>query len=108
MSRMSSMFDREGHVQVSLACGALGAASILRYSAVHLVILDHDMPEGNGEDLLDWMKKNGKSNTPVITFSGIHENNLKMSQLGAQHMFSKSQVLQGDADSLILQYLSVS
>ncbi len=106
MAKLSTMFDREGHVQVSLVCGGLGAAGIMAWSKVDLVILDHDMPEGNGADLLDWMKKQGRSEVPVITFSGIPENNVRMSGLGAHHQFSKRQVLEGEADALIMQYLA--
>jgi hypothetical protein len=63
------------------------------------------MPEGNGADLLQWMRNYGV-NIPIITFSGIPQNNEIMISLGATHKFEKCQVLTGAADQLILSLLA--
>ncbi len=49
---------------------------------VDLVLLDHDMPNGNGHNLIHWMASTGRQNVPVLTFSGIHENNVRMMAFG--------------------------
>jgi hypothetical protein len=64
------------------------------------------MPHGNGADLLAWMKANNNK-TPVITFSGIPYNNISMMQNGADHLFGKGDVINGDADELIKKILEL-
>lgn len=105
MQHLQAMYHPQGHVQISLVPGGLAAASILHYcKSVSLILLDHDMPEGSGADLLGWMKEQGVS-VPVITFSGIPQNNEIMMGLGANHHFVKGDVLTGAADEIIRQYL---
>lgn len=99
-------FEPQGLVQFSVVPGGLAAAGIIQYCKVDLIILDHDMPEGNGLDLLDWMKKHNYK-IPVITFSGIQENNCNMITHGANYLFSKGDVIAGYADSLIEQLLGI-
>lgn len=98
------MFDSQGLVQISLVPGAAQAAGILSRVGAELIILDHDMPFGNGIDLLTWLKSNGHV-TPVITFSGIDANNDALMNAGATHKFSKNDVLNGLADQVIRKYL---
>lgn len=105
MAKLSSMFEHQGHVQVTLVCGGLGASAVIHWSKVDLIILDHDMPEGNGTDLIGWLKQEGKMGIPILTFSGIDANNAHMGALGARHVFSKEAVLAGEADALILGYV---
>ena len=77
------------------------AAAIIGSCSVDVILLDHDMPQGNGADLLNWMKKTGRS-IPVITFSGIPQNNQIMGTLGATYAyFQKEDVIGGKADDLI-------
>jgi CheY-like chemotaxis protein len=100
------LFEPQGRVVVSLASGGAAAAGVLGSSDVHLVLLDHDMPFGNGADLLRWMRASMDRAVPVITFSGIPENNQRMMELGATHEFSKSAVLSGQADDVIRSLLA--
>jgi len=103
-SHFATVFDPQGYIQISYVCGGLAAAGILYSMTVNLVILDHDMPDGSGSDLLEWMKNEGYE-APVITFSGIQSNNEILRTLGAEHIFSKRQVIDGEADSLIQELL---
>lgn len=99
-------FEPQGEVVFSVVSGGAAAAGVIEFSDVHLVILDHDMPFGNGADLLRWMRSSGKA-IPVVTFSGIPENNQRMVELGAAHCFTKHSVLSGEADALIREILGV-
>jgi CheY-like chemotaxis protein len=101
---LSEMYDAQGDVQFSFVPGALQAAAIIQSSQdVRLIILDHDMPHGSGTDLIRWMTKNAPG-IPVITFSGIDENNDAMVAasfvVNVSH-FSKSRVLAGEANARI-------
>jgi len=100
------IFDPQGLVQFTVVPGALMAAAIIMQCNVDLILLDHDMPQGNGTDFLNWLKTSGKT-IPVITFSGISENNTHMMGLGAHHQFGKQEVILGKADSLIKRLLQV-
>jgi CheY-like chemotaxis protein len=94
------IFDPQGIVQFSVVPGGVAAASIISSVKVDVILLDHDMPEGNGADLLAWLKEKGLT-IPVITFSGIPQNNAHMMTLGATHMFNKGDVINGAADAII-------
>jgi CheY-like chemotaxis protein len=102
----AAVFDVQGPVEFSFVPGGMAAAGVIGWRTVDLIILDHDMPHGNGPDLLEWMKAHDKK-IPIITFSGITENNDRMMQLGAHHHFGKSQVIEGKADALIKQILGI-
>ena len=106
INHFRDIFEPQGLVQFSMVPGALAAACLITQCRIDLVILDHDMPEGNGTDLLNWMK-NKNVTTPVITFSGLQQNNHNMKSLGAHHLFNKSQVIAGDADKLIKEILGL-
>lgn len=105
-NHFGNIFGAEHLVQCSFVSGSLAASSILSYCQVDLILLDHDMPHGNGTDLLNWMKNTGNK-TPVITFSGIPQNNISMMQNGANHLFGKRDVINGDADELIKKILEL-
>lgn len=105
-AHFQALFDHEGEVQVSLVCGAEAAAAILSSMTVDLILLDHDMPYGNGPELLSWMKQS-RLKIPVITFSGIPSNNDHLVHCGATHLFSKAEVTSGAADQLIKDLLQV-
>lgn len=106
LSHLNTMFEPQGIVQVSVVPGAIAASAVIHNCRIDLIILDHDLPEGNGSDLLGWMKKEQK-NIPVVTFSGIPENNLHMMNIGATHHFQKVEVIIGKADYLIKQILGL-
>jgi CheY-like chemotaxis protein len=100
LEHLLSIFEPQGIVQFSVVCGGIQAASIISSCNVDLIILDHDMPQGNGTDLLHWLK--GRNSTiPVVTFSGIPSNNINMMNLGATFLFQKEEVMTGMADNMI-------
>jgi CheY-like chemotaxis protein len=101
------LFVHEGIVQASFVCGAEAAAAILSSMEVDLILLDHDMPYGNGPELLQWMKAHD-CRVPVITFSGIPVNNDQLVRCGARYRFEKAEVIGGRADGLIKQLLRLS
>ncbi len=103
---MQGLFAHEGEVQASFVCGAEAAAAVLSCTTVDLILLDHDMPYGNGPELLEWMKDRG-CKVPVITFSGISSNNDHLVLYGARYRFSKSEVISGAADRLIKELLNL-
>lgn len=108
LDHFHDIFDSDGLVQISLVPGALAAACIIKNCKIDLIILDHDLPEGNGSDLLIWMKKNN-INIPVITFSGIPYNNAHMGNLGATYyFFGKEDVISGKTDDLIKGILTTN
>lgn len=100
------VFDPQGLVQISIVPGGLAAAGIISHCKIDVIILDHDMPEGNGQDLLNWLKSIN-STIPVITFSGIPYNNANMISWGATHFFGKNEVVIGQADDLIKSILGL-
>ena len=107
MDHFHQIFDSDGIVQVSIVPGAIHAASMIQSSKIDLIILDHDLPNGNGSDLLNWMKKHNH-NIPIITFSGIPYNNQHMVNLGATHLFGKEDVINGKSDEIIKFVLGLS
>lgn len=100
------LFGGQGQVQISIVAGAAQAAGLMERVGVELILLDHDMPFGNGGDLLAWLAATGRQ-TPVITFSGIPSNNAAMMAAGANHRFDKDEVIAGAADEVILKILGV-
>jgi CheY-like chemotaxis protein len=107
IEHFASIFGPQTEVQFSVVPGALAAAAIISSVKIDVIILDHDMPQGNGIDLLNWLKSKNLS-IPVITFSGIQQNNANMIVAGATHLFSKPEVMAGKADYLIRQLLELN
>lgn len=112
-TRFQDTYDPQGRVQFSFVPGALSAAAIMHVQKVDLILLDHDMPNGNGHNLIHWMASTGRQNIPVLTFSGIHENNVRMmdfahrSGMKSMHMFGKNDVIDGHADEVIRTLLGL-
>jgi CheY-like chemotaxis protein len=103
-------FEPQGECQFDFMASGIGVASSLLHLTPDILILDHDLPFGNASDLLQWMKENGKTNIPVLTASGVPENNDHMLKFGTElgievHRFMKYEVYQGKADGLILELL---
>lgn len=100
LTHLETILPHEGNVEVTAVSGGLAASAILDKVRVDLVILDHDMPNGSGPELLKWMQiKYG--HIPVITFSGIPGNNDHLMNLGATYKFQKDDVINGAADHII-------
>lgn len=106
LEHFHDVFPPEGHVQFSVVGGTMMAEAIIDKYPINLIILDHDLPYGNGSDLLTWMKEKDIK-IPVITFSGIPYNNAHMMNLGADHHFQKEEVISGKADNIIKQILTL-
>lgn len=112
-ARLRDMFGPDQLLQVSLVPGARQAAAVMLATNVDLILLDHDMPDGNGQSLLNWMVTTGLGQrVAVVTFSGIPENNRRMSAASSAHfkdfhVFSKEDVLTGSADGVIRSILGI-
>lgn len=118
MSHFNDIFERQGKIRISMLSGTLELANILvsitnlpfykkvTNYMIDLIILDHDLPYGNGTDLLIWFKKNNIK-IPIITFSGQPLNNKHMMKLGADYEFTKDEVIRGDADNIIREILEI-
>lgn len=102
---------RQSDVEVTFTSSGAAAASILNtLQHVVLIILDHDMPYGNGSDLITWLHANYK-NIPIMTFSGIPENNEHMKKIMnnfkmKSYQFNKDQVIAGEANEIILSIIN--
>ena len=122
---MKQLFDRQGTVDFTFTSSGIVAASVVEHmkniavqmsggnkaepSLLKLIILDHDMPLGNASDLLQWMNTK-MHNVPVITASGISQNNDHMKRIcddyGIEcHKFQKPEVTGGFANDLIKEIL---
>lgn len=73
-------FEPQGLVQFDFVCSGVVAGMIITNMHPNLVILDHDLPIGNGSDLIEWLAETGQK-IPIITASGIPENNQHMLDL---------------------------
>ncbi len=109
------IYGGEHLVQCSVCCGGQPAASFLSYQSagLDLVLLDHDMPMGDGVEFLKWFRKGFPLDAkpapiPVITFSGIEENNAALCDAGATHRGSKTALATGQLDGLITGLLRLT
>lgn len=103
--KLKEIFPNQGLIDFNFVSGGIAAASILNNLPHIAILLDHDMPYGNGADLITWMKENNRI-TPIITFSGIDYNNDNMEMMLKQynmpyHKFSKYEVFDGKADDVL-------
>lgn len=106
LQHFNEVFEHEGEVEVSCLPGGDFAKLMLEMISVDVILLDHDMPHGMGDEFMKWLRaRNNK--TPVITFSGITSNCQHLLDLGADYGFEKEAVIQGYADDLILSILNV-
>lgn len=116
------LFGHQGHVQVSVVPGGAFAAALFWFSSdggncgpafdeFDLVLLDHDMPIGNGTELIASMERNNPyqhlKRMPIITASGIPSNNDALMAAGATYKFTKQQIINGDADDLLRELLKL-
>lgn len=110
LNHLLSVFEPQGIVQFTTVPGSLAAATIINNCRIDLIILDHDMPQGNGPDLINWMKQNNK-NIPIITSSGIDSNNINLLNhaIGFNiYPFNKNDIVSGQTDKLIKKIINVN
>lgn len=104
-AHFSTVFGHEGLVQISYVCGGNQARGVVEYSKVNLILLDHDMPDGNGPAFLKWLRTRSHDSyncqIPVMTFSGISSNNDHLVSLGANILAAKQDVIAGLWDETI-------
>jgi DNA-binding NarL/FixJ family response regulator len=94
------------HRYVAKSCNsAAGAMDELKAEAFDVIILDYNMPEMSGLDLLHWMQKE-KINTPVImlTAAGSETIAVEAMRLGVYDYFRKDQI---DINRLPIAVMSV-
>jgi CheY-like chemotaxis protein len=108
---MQGLFPPQGKVQFDFMCSALGAAAVMQFMKIDLLILDHDMPYGFGSQLILYMAENNLFRTPIITASGIRENNVMMYNLAKTfgidcYQYMKEDVFYGKTNNLIKVLLS--
>jgi CheY-like chemotaxis protein len=106
---MRRVFDAQGEVVFSFVSGGVAAAAIMMAQQVDLVLLDHDMPIGNGIDLITWMAEADRK-IPIITFSGIPQNNANMTEAAKTagievFTYGKFDVIAGWADGTMVSIL---
>lgn len=112
MERAEKLFPPQGKIQVALVPSSIMAATIISQGfkdQVRCIILDHDMPYGHATNLLQWMDEAGIKHIPVVTASGIPQNNKHMKNLcdslGIEcHEYDKFEVIGGEADGVIRGY----
>lgn len=100
-----NLFGHQSDVQVVFVPGGEYAAAVVEWvqEKVAVILLDHDMPYGDGVELLEQLKEWGVlDQIKVITFSGIPQNNKRLMQHGAHHEYTKDQVINGEANREIL------
>ena len=108
LMHLAKLFGHQGHVEVAVFPHARACYSYIvgtNHSFPDLLFLDHDMPEGNGPELLTALPGFKTLGVPVITFSGISYNNDALMAAGATHKFTKAEVLEGKADDLLKEIL---
>ena len=99
-----NIFESQGDVIISCVAGSIEAFALIQTKCFDLIILDHDMPYGNGSDFLLALKQIN-FNIPIFTFSGCLANNNHMIKLGATYKFLKQDIIDGKADNLIKSIL---
>lgn len=94
LSELSRVFGPEGRVLFCVAPSAEHAAALLlllgTQNLLH-VFVDHDMPWGNGADLLRYLRTNVliETSVPITAMSGLKSNNDVLLTLGANNAFRK-------------------
>ena len=68
-SRLVGEILRSEEIEIEYAADGVDALETLRTSVPDLVVLDLALPDGHGEELFPFLKKNGNASTPVIVFS---------------------------------------
>ncbi len=109
LRRLESLYKGDHFVQASVCCGGQPAASFLSFqnAGIDLVLLDYDMPHGDGVEFLRWFRAGYPSTAthPVLTFSEFEDNNTLLLHHGATHRGNKEKLVRGELDGLITSLL---
>ena len=68
---VTSVLEANGYRTLSASCGPLGI-QLFKGNAIDLVVVDHDMPEMNGREVAEELRRLD-SKVPIIMHSGYSE-----------------------------------
>ena len=72
---VTSVLEANGYRTLSASCGPLGI-QLFKGNAIDLVVVDHDMPEMNGREVAEELRRLD-SKVPIIMHSGSPENSAR-------------------------------
>ena len=76
---VTSVLEANGYRTLSASCGPLGI-QLFKGNAIDLVVVDHDMPEMNGWEVAEELRRLD-SKVPIIMHSGSPENSARAGAL---------------------------
>ena len=76
---VTSVLEAHGYRTLSASCGPLGI-QLFKRNAIDLVVVDHDMPEMNGWEVAEELRRLD-SKVPIIMHSGSPENSARAGAL---------------------------
>jgi DNA-binding response OmpR family regulator len=88
-----SLTELNKNINISLASNCQEAMDLFTHQPYDTIILDIDLPDGSGVQLLRLFKKK-KPETDVIMFTNYQSAEFKKNciELGADHFFNKSEI----------------
>jgi DNA-binding response OmpR family regulator len=90
LDMLKAMFERSSEITVQTAESAKQALEILTQKTFSVIIVDYDMPEISGIELLKILRRQGNT-TPIILFTGLGGENTAIEALnnGANFLLKK-------------------
>ena len=87
---LNIILDQQGYI-VTVAANYESALAAVQNAEPSLVLLDIGLPDGNGLDLLKWIRDDAGLSTPVVVLSAFRqdENVQRAFELGANDFLSK-------------------
>jgi DNA-binding response OmpR family regulator len=84
-------FARDEHYSVASALDLQSARRLVQRQPFDLVLLDLNLPDGNGFDLINYLRKDLKQETPVIILTANHQEItvLRGLEMGAEDYINK-------------------
>ena len=83
----------------------VASGGVYKPALPRLIILDHDLQHGDGVEFIAALRAINMDSIPIITASGIHENNARLMAHGATYNYTKNAVIDGEADGAILSII---